>query len=469
MSYPAQGPSSVRPHAPSTICGVGVAYDANGNTTSYDADGAGPIQPRAFTYDGENRPTAITANSKTIDFDYGPDGERIRKRDAAASTISWYFNSDGDIRFDAANSSGVLTSYIHSDVKRVKSSGLGNTDFLTRDHLGSVRHATRHGTTQDVSDYGPYGMPTNTSGPITGTSAKGYINEVFDPETGLQYLHARYYDPNLGRFLTADTWDPMLPGVDFNRYAYAGNDPVNGKDSNGHSTDGYWNAGPIPPMDLPMGVDHLVNGSTSYINSPLNYVSEWGRVLEPYGPGTVGLGQAVEQAYPPLTAGPGTAAIAAGRWLTSFGRVSAAMRSVTWLNRMEKAIFAQKTFGETFTARGASELSKLGGGRISTVDDLAGAITTGRIDPARVEVQVYNLSGTEYILNTRTAQALTRAGVPRRKWNWQDMTGNSAALGRLRDQLSTNGFRTGQGATSPRSSGGGAAPSGTSCVVGMNC
>ncbi len=40
-------------------------------------------------------------------------------------------------------------------------------------------------------------------------------------ETGLQYLHARYYDPDLGRFLTPDTWDPILAGVDINRYAYA--------------------------------------------------------------------------------------------------------------------------------------------------------------------------------------------------------------------------------------------------------
>jgi RHS repeat-associated protein len=48
-----------------------------------------------------------------------------------------------------------------------------------------------------------------------------------DPETGLQYLHARYHDPSLGRFLTPDTWDVMLQGVDINRYAYAGNDPVN--------------------------------------------------------------------------------------------------------------------------------------------------------------------------------------------------------------------------------------------------
>jgi RHS repeat-associated protein len=64
---------------------------------------------------------------------------------------------------------------------------------------------------------------------------KGYINERFDPETGLQYLNARYHDPLLARFLTPDSWDPDLPGVDINRYAYAGNDPVNGSDPSGHS------------------------------------------------------------------------------------------------------------------------------------------------------------------------------------------------------------------------------------------
>ncbi len=45
-----------RPHAPTSICGTSVTFDANGNTMAYDADGAGAIQPRAFTYDGENRP-----------------------------------------------------------------------------------------------------------------------------------------------------------------------------------------------------------------------------------------------------------------------------------------------------------------------------------------------------------------------------------------------------------------------------
>jgi RHS repeat-associated protein len=43
---------------------------------------------------------------------------------------------------------------------------------------------------------------------LTLSTPKGYINERFDPETGLQYLHARYYDSLLGRFLSPDTWDP---------------------------------------------------------------------------------------------------------------------------------------------------------------------------------------------------------------------------------------------------------------------
>lgn len=40
------------------------------------------------------------------------------------------------------------------------------------------------------------------------------------------------------RFLTPDTWDPMLVGVDINRYAYAGNDPINNSDANGHYMEG---------------------------------------------------------------------------------------------------------------------------------------------------------------------------------------------------------------------------------------
>ena len=85
-------------------------------------------------------------------------------------------------------------------------------------------------------DYGPFGNPLTSNG-STVLNGKAYINERFDAETGLQYLHFRYYDPNLGRFLTPDTRDPILAGVDFNRYAYAANDPVNRSDANGHTNE----------------------------------------------------------------------------------------------------------------------------------------------------------------------------------------------------------------------------------------
>ena len=64
--------------------------------------------------------------------------------------------------------------------------------------------------------------------------SKGYIGERHDPETGLVYLNARYYDPVLARFISPDWWDPNKPGVGTNRYAYSDNDPVNKADNNGH-------------------------------------------------------------------------------------------------------------------------------------------------------------------------------------------------------------------------------------------
>lgn len=64
--------------------------------------------------------------------------------------------------------------------------------------------------------------------------SKGWIGERTDPETGLTYLHARYYDLSLGRFLSPDWWDPSYLGVGTDRYGYSMGDPINKSDPNGH-------------------------------------------------------------------------------------------------------------------------------------------------------------------------------------------------------------------------------------------
>lgn len=43
--------------------------------------------------------------------------------------------------------------------------------------------------------------------------------------------------PASARFLSPDTWDPWLQGVDINRYAYGINNPINNSDPNGHLFD----------------------------------------------------------------------------------------------------------------------------------------------------------------------------------------------------------------------------------------
>ena len=70
--------------------------------------------------------------------------------------------------------------------------------------------------------------------PLSPAEPKGWIGERTDPETGLTYLHARYYDASLGRFLSPDWWNPSDPAVGTDRYGYSMGDPINKSDPNGH-------------------------------------------------------------------------------------------------------------------------------------------------------------------------------------------------------------------------------------------
>jgi RHS repeat-associated protein len=232
--YPVAG--QPRPHAPLTICGSAVTYDANGNTLSYDADGPGPEPVKSFTYDAENRPLTVTKSGLTSTYAYDPEGERASKVTGAGASLSTttYLGNDAEVLVDQANTGpGLMTAYLTPDTMREGSV----TKWLHKDHLASNRLVTgQTGAVLNRTAYTPTGQPLTPP-----TQSRAWINERYDVETGLQYLHARYYDPLRGQFLTPDTWNPELPGVDFNRYAYAGNDPINASDPNGHA--GGWVGG----------------------------------------------------------------------------------------------------------------------------------------------------------------------------------------------------------------------------------
>jgi RHS repeat-associated protein len=62
-----------------------------------------------------------------------------------------------------------------------------------------------------------------------------FTGQEWDAETGLYYYNARYYDPKLARFTSADTIvpEPLNPQA-LNRYSYCINNPINLIDPSGH-------------------------------------------------------------------------------------------------------------------------------------------------------------------------------------------------------------------------------------------
>ncbi len=62
-----------------------------------------------------------------------------------------------------------------------------------------------------------------------------YRGYYYDKDTGLYYLQSRYYDPEVGRFINADSILDNRHISTLNVYAYCGNNPVNRVDPNGHA------------------------------------------------------------------------------------------------------------------------------------------------------------------------------------------------------------------------------------------
>lgn len=106
-------------------------------------------------------------------------------------------------------------------------------------HLGSVNVVTDEwGGVVERRDYKPYGDPFDWDGPRSESRefSLTFDGQHYDDATGLYYFGARHYDPEIGRFLTADTQvpDPMNPQT-LHRYAFAGGNPIRYVDPTGHS------------------------------------------------------------------------------------------------------------------------------------------------------------------------------------------------------------------------------------------
>ncbi|MFA5060642.1 MAG: LamG-like jellyroll fold domain-containing protein [Candidatus Omnitrophota bacterium] len=285
------GENGAKPHAVTSLSdGTHFSYDENGNTIQKTETGN---RITDYLYDAENRLKEVKVNS-TIKarFEYDGDGGRTKKiiyepsvheileagienanipandelsddepampifpraryiRNLSPSEL----NPQVEVQTVTTKFVGSLyekrgnqaTRHIFLGDMRVASITGGNIYYYHGDHLGSTNVVTDSaGVLKELIEYEPYGQFSRHErlGTSDEEQAQFYFTgKQLDDETGLYYYGARYYDPKLGRFITADTivQDPVGNPQTLNRYSYVSNNPVNRTDPDGHSWKSFW-------------------------------------------------------------------------------------------------------------------------------------------------------------------------------------------------------------------------------------
>jgi RHS repeat-associated protein len=201
----------------------------NGAATTFDADGnllsvASGITPASYTYDARNRLAAAGG----LSYGYNAENRRVSVTDASGTT-SYVVNPNAlpDQVLIKTASDGTKTFYVY---------GLG---LLHEETGGTPRyyHFDRRGDTIALSDnagaitgrvaYGVYGEILSQTGTIATPFLFNGRWGVQTDSNGLYHHRARYYHPQLRRFLNQDT---VLGGIgdsgSMNRFAYTNGNPV---------------------------------------------------------------------------------------------------------------------------------------------------------------------------------------------------------------------------------------------------
>ena len=227
-SYPPTG--APRPHAATSLGRNEFIYDHNGAMTH----GHG----RTLAWNARRQLETVVKDDRITHFGYGTStSERLFQ---VSNDKETHYLGD-DIQVEGQT----LTKYITLDNLPVVRK-TGTTRFYTvTGPLGTVDSLVNtRGEIVRSANYAPFGEMTAETGR---SESRGFTGERLD-ETGLMYLHARYYDPALRRFISPDPTIPTYESVGLNRYAYAFNDPVNKEDRNGLGPSWQWDR-PSPTFD----------------------------------------------------------------------------------------------------------------------------------------------------------------------------------------------------------------------------
>ncbi|MGL6315697.1 RHS repeat-associated core domain-containing protein [Vibrio sp. WXL103] len=228
---------------PSGLLKGSMTYDANGNLIS----GKG----RKIKWSSFNKATQINDNGDVVRFEYGSEQERVKQRTGQATTI--YVSSEYQVvtsvdakgkevismhhRFLADNQ--MVAEHVKTLLSGQKQ--IDKTAYFHTDALGSAELISdTNGVIQIERGYTPFGeklAELELSSPplFSSRQMRGFTGHEYVAGGTLVNMNARLYDPQLGRFLSADSFvqDPSM-SQSYNRYSYVLNNPVKYTDPTGH-------------------------------------------------------------------------------------------------------------------------------------------------------------------------------------------------------------------------------------------
>ena len=187
-----------------TRSGQQLGYDALRRLISWQNEATSPTQTASYAYNGsgERVQQTVTSGGATTTTSYLGGYEEVSVTGPTTTTTKYY-------------SAGLAT------VTNVN----GTLSYLVHDTLGSVSASlTASGGLQSAQLFAPYGAVRYSTGSMPTTY--GFTGQRSDP-SGLMYYHARYYDPSVGQFASAD----VAQGP--NRYGYVAGNPETQTDPTG--------------------------------------------------------------------------------------------------------------------------------------------------------------------------------------------------------------------------------------------
>jgi RHS repeat-associated protein len=212
----------------------------NGFTMTYDADGflvkkVGATTTDSLVWDAFGQLQQVIRGGTVIAaFSYDGFGRRVKKTTPTA-TVQYVW--DGDQVILEADGTGATTQaytyYPGTDRLHSVTAG-GQTYYASIEPSGDVNGLIKATDNSVAAQYAytPWGELETNVDSIGGVRVNSlrWKGLVYDKETGLYYMRARYYDPTTRRFVSED---PIGLEGGINEYVFGSGDPVNRSDPTG--------------------------------------------------------------------------------------------------------------------------------------------------------------------------------------------------------------------------------------------